>query len=203
MEQQANHLLQVLKNRTSSREIVQELLSKFKSHIKNHHVPEAAAPFEVARLAIADSTFAVAGFSILSCLIRRLELQDQQSVIAAQGIKTYPVLVDRLAAGLGTESHTANAQIAPRAIQALGEFWRISHVDVESYLRDKALSSKNPKAKEVSIQWIVRMNQESGLQIKSFVPKIVNCLEDADPGVRDVAKAAIIDLFQYNRPLTS
>ena len=41
------------------------------------------------------------------------------------------------------------------------------------------------------------MNKEYGLQFKSFMSKIVECLEDADGGVRDTAKATIVELFKY------
>ena len=42
-----------------------------------------------------------------------------------------------------------------------------------------------------------QMNKDFGLPVKSFVPKMIECLEDADGIVRDVAKATIIALFQY------
>ena len=41
------------------------------------------------------------------------------------------------------------------------------------------------------------MNQEQGLQFRSFVPRIVDCLEDADGTVREAAKVTAIELFQY------
>jgi CLIP-associating protein 1/2 len=43
---------------------------------------------------------------------------------------------------------------------------------------------------------IAQMNKDCALQFKSFVVKIVDCLEDADGGVRDAAKATIVELFQ-------
>lgn len=41
------------------------------------------------------------------------------------------------------------------------------------------------------------MNKNEGLPFKSYVPQFVANLEDADPGVRDVAKRAVVELFQY------
>ena len=44
------------------------------------------------------------------------------------------------------------------------------------------------------------MNKNEGLPFKSYVPQFVANLEDADPGVRDVAKRAVVELFQYAIP---
>jgi hypothetical protein len=40
------------------------------------------------------------------------------------------------------------------------------------------------------------MNQTEGLPFRSFVPLIIACLEDADPGVRETAKTAVVELFR-------
>lgn len=40
------------------------------------------------------------------------------------------------------------------------------------------------------------MHTEQGLQFRSFVPNIVDCLEDADSNVREAAKANLIELFK-------
>ncbi len=45
------------------------------------------------------------------------------------------------------------------------------------------------------------MHKECGLQFRSFVSPIVECLEDADGITRDTAKAAIIDLFKSVPPI--
>jgi len=41
------------------------------------------------------------------------------------------------------------------------------------------------------------MNAEFSLQFKSFVAKLVECLQDADGGVRDTAKSTIVELFLF------
>jgi len=41
-----------------------------------------------------------------------------------------------------------------------------------------------------------QMHTEQGLQFRSFVPHMVECLEDADGGVREAAKTNLIDLFR-------
>lgn len=41
------------------------------------------------------------------------------------------------------------------------------------------------------------MHQERGLQFKSFVPALMELLEDADGMVRDGARHTVIELFRY------
>jgi CLIP-associating protein 1/2 len=41
------------------------------------------------------------------------------------------------------------------------------------------------------------MNKNENLPFKSFVPHLVANLEDADPGVRETAKSAVVELFRY------
>ncbi|MCJ1245786.1 suppressor of tub2 mutation [Trapelia coarctata] len=191
MEQQATHLLAVSKNAHVPLETKLDLLIKLKTYIKHHHVPESAiAPaFDVVRFAISNSQLLDAGFSILSHLTKRLELQEQLPLTAAQGKKTYPIILERLG--------DAKDRVRLRAIQALTEFWKASHTDVEQLIRDSALSGKSPRVKEAAMQWILKMNMEFSLQFKGFVAKLVECLQDADGGVRDTAKSTIVELFLH------
>jgi CLIP-associating protein 1/2 len=41
------------------------------------------------------------------------------------------------------------------------------------------------------------MHQEQGLQFRTYVPTLMELLEDADGMVRDAAKATVIELFRY------
>lgn len=41
------------------------------------------------------------------------------------------------------------------------------------------------------------MNKNEGLPFKSYSNQLVANLEDADAGVRDTAKKAVVDLFGY------
>lgn len=41
------------------------------------------------------------------------------------------------------------------------------------------------------------MTREHGLLFRTYVPSLVTCLEDADSGVRETAKATVVELFQY------
>ena len=151
MEQQALHLLAVLRNSTIPLDTKIDLLTKLKTHIKHHHVPEPAInpSFEVVRLAISNSQFLDAGFSILSHLTKRLELQEQLTFTAAQGKKTYPIILERLG--------DAKDRVRLRAIQVFTEFWKASRTDVEQLIRDSALSGKSPRAKEAAMQWILKV----------------------------------------------
>ena len=50
------------------------------------------------------------------------------------------------------------------------------------------------------MNWVVKMNKNHGLQFKSYVNQLVVNLEDADPEVRNVAKTAIVQLYQCVDP---
>lgn len=41
------------------------------------------------------------------------------------------------------------------------------------------------------------MHQEHNLQFRSYVPTLMELLEDADGMVRDTAKTTVIELFRY------
>ncbi|MCJ1403770.1 suppressor of tub2 mutation [Xylographa trunciseda] len=189
MEQQATHLLAVLKNSNVTVDTKIDLLTKLKTQIKHQQVPEVAITpvFEVVRTAISNAHLLDAGFSILFHLTKRLELQDQSSIIAAEGKKTYSYILERLG--------DAKDRTRSWAIQALTEFWKASHTDVEQIIRDMALSGRSPRAKEAAMQWVVK-TRENSLQIKAFVPKILDCLGDQEGSVRDTAKSTIIELFR-------
>jgi CLIP-associating protein 1/2 len=208
MELQCVHTLAALRSPSVALDVKLDLLTKLKTHIKHYHVAEPAVnpAFEVIRYAISHPQLLDAGFSILSHLTKRLELQEQLPLVAAQGKKTYPIILERLG--------DAKDRVRLRAIQALTELWKASHTDVEQLVRDSALAGKSPRAKEASMQWIIKvrlptlsqcwlptnikqMNMEFSLQFKSFVAKLVECLQDADPGVRDTAKSTIVELFLF------
>ena len=151
MEQQASHLLPIVKNNNIPLDTKLSLLGKLKAHIKHHQVPEAAvAPaFDVVRAALSSSHCVDAGFSTLSHLTKRLILQEQIPILASQGTKIYPSLLERLS------DH--KDRVRQRAIQALSDFWVSSTVEVEQVIRDAALSGKSPRAKEAGMQWIIKV----------------------------------------------
>lgn len=45
-----------------------------------------------------------------------------------------------------------------------------------------------------------QMSKDEGLQFRSFVPHLVDCLEDADGTVRETARNVIVELFRYGGP---
>ena len=171
-------------------EVKLKQLAEIKAEIKHRHCPEAAvAPlFDIIRIALATPHLTDAGFSILGHLTKRLELQDQSSLLQAQGAKTYHVLLDRLA--------DPKDRIRQRATQVLIDFHSIASADIEQFVRDSVLTCRNPRAKEAGMHWAAITRRDQNMAFKAFVPHIVDCLEDADGSVRQTAQATIIDLFQ-------
>ncbi|EEP78785.1 predicted protein [Uncinocarpus reesii 1704] len=196
MDARATELLATLRNSNVSIDVKATSLAKIKSEIKQRNVPEAAIPplFDSLRLAIASqhSSLSSAGFSSLGHLLKRLSLQDQHQAITLQGRATYQVLLEKLG------DH--KARIRDQAAQAFTEFWLASPVDVEHHVLETALVGKNPRAKETSMTWLAKMTQEHGLLFRTYVPSLVNCLEDADAAVRETAKSTVIELFQNAPP---
>ena len=123
-------------------------LTELKAEIKHRHCPENAVPplFDAIRISLATPHLTDAAFSILGHLMKRLELQDQHSLLQAQGVKTYPSLLERLA--------DQKDRIRHRALQALTDFHSISASDVEQFVRDHALTNRHPKIKEAALQWV-------------------------------------------------
>ena len=165
-------------------------LTELKAEIKHRHCPEAAVGplFDVIRTSLATPHLTDAGFSILGHLTKRLELQDQASILQAQGARTYSILLERLA--------DSKDRIRQRANQALTDFHNFAATDVEQFVRDLVLVNRNPRAKEAGMHWIAATRREKHIAFRGFVPHMVDCLEDADGSVRQTAQATIIDLFR-------
>ncbi|KAI9672549.1 MAG: suppressor of tub2 mutation [Caeruleum heppii] len=190
MEAKSADLLVIMRSSGASIDTKTNGLNDLKSSIKHYHVPDAIVPtiFDVIRIAMSSphSSLVAAGFSILGHLIKRLTLQDPKH-IALHGPRILPLLVERL--GDQRDRHRA------LAAQCLGDLWPSFPQDVERTVRDSAMTGKNPRAKEASMHWLAKMSKEKGLQFRSFVPKLVDALEDADGMVRDTAKATVVELF--------
>lgn len=165
-------------------------LTGLKAEIKHRHCPETAVGplFDVIRLSLATPHLTDAGFSILGHLTKRLELQEQSSLLQMQGVKTYPALLERLT--------DPKDRIRQRAIQSLSDFHATAPADVEQFVRDHVLTSRSPRAKEAGMRWVESTRREKNIQFRAFVPNIVECLEDADGSVRQTAQATTITLFQ-------
>ncbi|KAF2205725.1 hypothetical protein GQ43DRAFT_477101 [Delitschia confertaspora ATCC 74209] len=192
MEEQAATLLVALKKPSAAVDTKLQLFNNLKSNIKHLRVPESSqAPiFECIKLAISANTSAAlvsTGFSTLGHFIKRLVLQNQTAIITHQSHKLLAILLDRL--GDARESHR-NA-----ASQLLSDIWPLCHAEVEALIRDSAMKGTNPRAKEMSMLWLVKMHKNEGLPFRSFVPLLMANLEDADPAVRETAKTAVVELF--------
>ncbi len=148
MENLASNTLTALKS-TAPIDTKLKHLTELKAEIKHRHCPEhAVAPlFDAIRISLATPHLTDAAFSILGHLMKRLELQDQGALLQAQGIKTYPCLLERLA--------DPKDRTRQRALQALTDFHVVSASDVEQFVRDHALTNRHPKTKEAGMQWVL------------------------------------------------
>lgn len=193
MEEQTAALLAALKKQASTNVDKRlDLFSSLKSSIKHQRVPEScqASILECIRIAISAQTSAqlvTTGFSTLSHLIKRLVLQKETHIITTHASQLCPILLDHL--GNAREAHRSAASVL------LVELYNYCHTDIDAGIHTAAGSS-NPRAKETAMTWVVKMNKNHGLPFKSYVNQLVANLEDADPEVRNVAKNAIVSLFQ-------
>ena len=190
MDNLAFNTLVSIKSSGSSIESKLKHLTELNAEIKHRHCPEPAVGplFDVIRLSLATPHLADAGFSILGHLIKRLTGQNQGSLLHNQGVKTYPVLLERLA--------DPKDRMRNRANQALLDFHAVAPADVEQFVRDNVLTSKSARAKESGMNWIMSARKERNIAFKTFVPRLVDCLEDSDGNVRQAGQATIIQLFQ-------
>jgi CLIP-associating protein 1/2 len=157
MEEQAATLLAALKKPSTPVDTRLQLFNNLKSNIKHLRVPEASqAPiFECIKIAISANTSAAlvsTGFSTLGHFLKRLNLQNQTGVVTSQIHKLLHILLDRL--GDARESHR-NA-----ASQILADLWPLCHMEVEAVIRDNAIKSTNPRAKEMSMLWVVKVRHD-------------------------------------------
>lgn len=190
MEQQAANLLTVLRDSNVPVDTKLDLIDKLKSHIKHHVVPEnAVAPtFDVIRLCLTFSQLQDSAFSVLSHMTKRMTLQHQHELLIYQGSKTYAVVLERLG--------DVRDRVQARAMQCLSEFWKISPQEVETLIRDQALSSSKPRIRKAAVQWIGRTHRDHSLPFKGFVPKLLQCVQDQDPSVSEAARSVLVELFR-------
>ncbi|RAH78255.1 hypothetical protein BO86DRAFT_345619 [Aspergillus japonicus CBS 114.51] len=205
MEAKALELVEIARNNYLSLDAKTGALVAYKSEIKQRNVPEAAVPpsFEAARIFISSphGNIITPAFNMLSHLTRRLFIQRQPHLIANYSRNLQPLLLERL----GDNRERVRAQAA----QAFTELWPAASAEVEHYVLDTALVGRNPRAKEMALIWLsnvsslpssiyggcLTMSRTHGLRFRQYVAKLVNCLEDADPAVRDAAKLTVVELF--------
>ncbi|RKU45793.1 suppressor of tub2 mutation [Coniochaeta pulveracea] len=169
-DQQVADLTNILRTEANTDAKVNQVTA-IKSGIKQHNVPETCIIplFDALRTASASqhAILVNAGFTALCHLITRLSRQEPRYLIK-EAARTLPLLVDKL----GDQKEKFRASAA----QAMVTLWTVNPVEVERMVRNVAM--------------------QEGLQFRSYVPTLMDLLEDADPGVRDTAKNTVIELFR-------
>jgi hypothetical protein len=154
MESRAVELLTILRNPNASIDTKIACLANLKSDIKQKNVPDTAIPpiFEGTRLAIAaqHSSLCSAGFSALGHFLKRLYIQEFDSVIASHARQFYSLLLERLG------DHKERLRI--QSAQAFTDFYQAAPQEVEHHVLEGALVGKNPRAKEMSMTWLVTVS---------------------------------------------
>ena len=89
------------------------------------------------------------GLSTLSHFIKRLVLQRQTAILTSHTHNLLSLLLDRL--GDARESHRL------AAAQIFADLYPLCQTEVETLMRDNAMKGPNPRAKEVSMQWLVKV----------------------------------------------
>ncbi|KAJ2902740.1 uncharacterized protein MKZ38_000166 [Zalerion maritima] len=162
-----------------------------KSSIKQHNVPDTCIPalFDALRMAsqAQNAVLVNAGFSSLGHLLTRLTRQEPKWISKEAG-RTLPIIVDKM----GDQKE----KFRTLACQAMTTVYQTSPIDAERFVRNIAMCGKNPRAKETSLHWLLQRHQEDGLQFRSYVPQLMELLEDADAMVRDAAKHTVTGLFR-------
>ena len=154
MDNLAAEALTSLQAHSSSVDIKLKHLTNLKQEIKHRHCPEAAIPtvFHVIRLALATPHVVDAGFSILGHFTKRLLIQDLHTPLYTHTLKLFPILLERLG--------DPRERLRQRAVAALNDFYPTSDAgrkDVETFMRDTALTNKNPRPKISAMQWVIQV----------------------------------------------
>ncbi|KAI1276001.1 clasp N terminal-domain-containing protein [Xylaria sp. FL0933] len=189
-DDQVQGLLAILKKDTTVDAKVQ-YVTAIKSGIKQHNVPDSCITplFEGLRQASTAQHAALvnAGFTALNHLLTRLSRQEPKYLLR-EAKQTLPLIVDKM----GDQKD----KFRTLAIQAMSTMYVHVPADAERFVRNTAMVGKNPRAKESSLQWLLQMHKEHGLQFRSYVPTLMELLEDADGMVREASKATVIELFR-------
>lgn len=189
-DEQVTDLVNIIRSDASLDAKIQ-LVNTIKSGIKQHNVPETSINqlFEGLRSASSSQHAALVnvGFTSLNHLLTRLSRQEPK-LLTKQAAPTLPLVVDKL----GDQKD----KLRSTALQALNTFYSVAPADVERVIRNQALVGKNPRAKEGGMQWLLQTHKEQGLQFRSYVPLLMDLLEDADGMVRDAARSTVVELFK-------
>ncbi|KAI9816318.1 MAG: suppressor of tub2 mutation [Phylliscum demangeonii] len=167
-------------------------LNELKAFIKHNTVPKASVwdLFEIVRVSLSSPHAAIVGtaYQMLQHLLKRVNIQYPRQ-LPVHLPRVIPTLLDRFG-----DQKTRHPGLAS---MCLAESWKACPQEVESLIRETGLLSKSARVRESSMDWIVKMHKDHGLQFRSFVPNLVSGLEDADGMVRDTAKSTVIELFRH------
>jgi CLIP-associating protein 1/2 len=149
MEAQARRVLAALKNHDVSVETKSSEIAELKSTIKRQVVPDAAinSLIEVVKSSMTSQHSALVGqgLSTLGHLLKRLSLQSGDH-LTHHAPRILPLILEAL--GDRKDRHRA------LAMQCLTDVWLAVPQDVERMVRESTMSSKNPRTKESSMQWL-------------------------------------------------
>lgn len=189
-DQQVNDLLTTLRSDAAVDHKVAAVTAA-KSAIKQHNVPDTCVfpLFDALRAASTAQHVSIvnAGFSALGHLLTRLSRQEPKYISKEAG-RTLPVIIEKM----GDQKE----KFRTLASQSMTAVWKVSPIDAERFIRNIAMAGKNPRAKESALRWLLQRHQEDSLQFRSYVPSLMELLEDADGMVRDAAKYTVIELFR-------
>lgn len=164
-----------------------------KTGIKHYNVPDTCVSqlFDALRLASRNqhAVLVNAGLTSINHLLTRLTRQEPK-YIAREKKATLDLLVEKM----GDQKE----KFRSLAVQSMVTMYKNEDArpDVELRVRKIMDESKNAKAKESGLLWLLQAHQECGLKFSSYVPVLMKLLEGSDPGVRDRAKATVIELFR-------
>lgn len=86
-----------------------------------------------------------------------------------------------------------------RSIASTGllDLWKSSGPDVERGIKELGFGSKNAKARQESLNWLLQVHHgQQGFSFRSFTPFMIKMLEDASEPVRESAKEIVVELFR-------
>ena len=202
-------VLKIIRDNNITNEVKLHELGELKKSIKHYQIPEPSISplFEIARLCMTQQHAVLfsTGFAMLAHLLKRLHLQEPHYIIPQTG-RLLPLVAERLG-----EAKERNRDIA---CQILVDIWRVCPQEVEMTIRDNVMTGKSVYAKQTGMMWISKVgidtrkescehsdakqtHEEYQLNFKSFVPRLMDALEDADGMVRETAKGTVVDLFRY------
>ena len=151
-DDQVADLLTILRS-DSTLDAKVQFVTTVKSCIKQHNVPETTVPhlFDGLRSASSSQHAALvnAGFTALNHLLTRLSRQDPK-ILAREAARTLPLVIEKLGDQKDKYRSLAN--------QALNTLYGVAAADVERFVRNSALTSKNPRAKEAGMAWLLQVN---------------------------------------------